>query len=482
MLPETAKSFSIKKADLVWVILSNLSALLTAIVIGLLLPAYTGYGTYAGYRVYTIYIGFSSLLHLGFTDGIALRYGAVDYGDLPVGRFRAYLPALMLIQLIFQGLLFGILFGIMGREGLSSAFFYVILNLLFTNVRHYYSTVDRFSGRFRTDSVLTLLYGVFLLAGYCFLIFRGCDRFASYLSFTTGLNAALCLAYTALNRRITIGKTEESPEDAPSEQQKDGKGILYDLAENIRRGSFVMFSELTGILILGIDSVFVQIFFDDRRFSEYSFAVYIIVAAYTLMHAVDNVIFPYLKRLDRKVLSGRFDVLCRSVTQSSAVMMGGLLVCGHLIVRFMRNYGGSTEILMILGATLLFRAMQGLVFGNFFRALDMERIFFKNNLCVLILAAATDLAACLLFKDLRTVAAASVLTYAVWHVMSAVRLRKKLGTGRDLFCIACTILIISSFYAAAFWGGIAGTVIYLAAGTVCIIPGIFRWKRRNENC
>lgn len=486
MTSDSRKPFNIKRSDLAWVILSNLSALITAVVIGLVMPAFTGYETYAGYRVYTLYTGFASLFHLGFTDGIALRYGAVDYQDLPIKRFRTYLPALTLLQLVFQGILFGVLFAVKGSGAVSSAFFYVILNLLFTNVRHYYSTVDRFSGRFRTDSVLTLLYGVFLLAGYGLLISRGSDRFSDYLSYTTGLNAAICLLYIFLNRAITFGRAEETKEGSvvSGEGEKGSvseNGLFHDLSLNIRRGSFVMFSELTGVLILGIDSVFVQAFFDDRRFSEYSFAVYVIVAAYTLMHAVDNVIFPYLKRLDKEALPERFKVLSRSVVQSSAIMMGGLLVCRHLISRFLGNYEGSTEILMILGITLLFRAMQGLVYGNFFRALDMERIFFKNNFCVLILAAATDLAACLIFRDPRPVAIASVLVYAIWHVLSILRLRKKLGTGTDLFCVSCTILIAAAFYGAAFTKGIAGTLLYLAAAAACLIPGIVKWKKRNEN-
>ncbi len=432
----------IKKKNIVWVVTSNILTLLTAITIGFVLPKFVSFETYAGYRTYTLYIGFASLFHLGFINGIALRFGDTDYRDLPAGRFKAYTASLCLMELGFQVVLFGIYLIWCFASGNYFEFtpvLFVIVNLLFTNLRHYFSTLDKFSARFTVDGALLVLYDVLQLAGFGILLFLGSDKWMTFLLYTTAINIFINIAYMVGNTRVVAGG-----EKAYFSRQ--------DIFSNIRRGSFVMLGEMIGIGILGIDSIFAQLFFDDKSFSQYTFAVYIVVAAYTLMSAAESMIFPYLKRLDDKDMKGSYLKLKRWSTYMSAVMFLGIIVLRPLIGLFLPAYTQSIHILEILGGTLMFRALQGLSCGNFFRSLDMEKQYFKCNALAFGLAVISDTAVYLVFRDLRPIAFASVFVFALWFVLSDVMITKKLQGKPDagdytliLFILAVYYLIVNRF-------------------------------------
>ncbi len=430
----------IKKRDVAWVVSSNVLTLFTAIAIGLVMPRFVSYETYAGYRTYTLYIGFAYLFHLGIVNGVALRFGGTDYRNLPFERFRSYTLSLIILQLVWQVLLFGIYVAatvLTGSHFEITPIVFVIINLLQANMRHYFSMTDRFSGRFKTDAALLVFYDVATILGYGVLLLSGTDSFISFLFYTTTLNVVLLILYASFNRSMVFGPL--------------GKEISKeDILLNIKRGGYVMLGELIGTLILGADSIFAQLFFDVKSFSEYSFAVYIIVSAYTMLSAADNLIFPYLKRLGSEKKQESYVKLKRVAIWLSALMMAMLFACRPLIALLMPAYNGSVPILMILGGTLLLRALQGLACGNFFRALDMEREYFANNILACILAVTTDAAAFIIFGDLRFIAAASVLVYGIWFVISDLRISKKLGEKVDVPGYIMMAAILAMFYFAAF--------------------------------
>ena len=61
------------------------------------------------------------------------------------------------------------------------------------------------------------------------------------------------------------------------------------------------------------------------------------------------------------------------------------------------------------------------------KAMDMEREYFICNLTACIMAFAADVAAYLLFHDLKAIAAASVAVYALWYVMCDMRIKQRLN-------------------------------------------------------
>ena len=400
--------------DTAFVIAGNLFNLMTAVIIGLVMPLCVSVETYAGYRTYTLYISYVSLFHLGLVNGVALRYGQMDYVRLPYGLFRGFTRVLMLMELGFVLVLFAAATFCIGYSQMTPVHF-VIVNLFAANLRNYYTTVDRFSGRFRMDAIVLILYDTALLTGLGILMSRRPENVQSVLFFITLLNLALTGCMACLNREITFGRPAVCS--------------AAELSETIRRGSYVMTGEIIGALVLGIDSIFVQIVFDARHFSEYSFAVYIITAACTALSACDNLIFPALKRLAPDSLRESYRKLLRRAFLGCGVMLIPVFLCAPLIRRFLPVYAGSISILLILSPVLVFRTLSILVCRNILLVLDQEKVFMRNNAAALVLGFFLDLLAVFFQGEMHAIAAVSVLTFAVWFFLNDWSIRSALRRG-----------------------------------------------------
>ncbi len=402
----------LKSSDVAWVMASNFVALIAAVITGIALPRFTGYETYAGYREYTLFIAFSGILHIGFVQGIQLKYGELDFNALPAGRFRLYFRFLAVMELLFTAVL--ILICIPACSGRITPLFFVIVNAFIENLRCYLAAITVFTGRFRLDSVLQIIYRMALIIGFSLMIIRNSVGWLEFLLFITLMNILVLTAYIVFNSAIVFGSAEKM------------NIAKADIIEIIRRGCPVLFGEQLSLFIFGADSIFARAFFDSKQFSQYSFAVYIVVTAFTVINAANAVIFPYLKRQEEKDMEMRYLSLKRISLIMSAIMSAFFMLCPVAIRIFMPGYMESISFLGILWVTLFFRTLQGLACANTMKALDMEKEYFRCNLSACILAVLSDTAAYLIWKDLKPIAVASVLVYAFWYFRCDMMIKKRL--------------------------------------------------------
>lgn len=405
--------FSLKKSDLIWVSAANITALIAAVIIGLVMPAFTDYETYAGYRAYTLFTAYTGLLQLGFVNGIALRYGDLDRDRLPKETFRQYTRCFTGMQLIAVLVLAVIHFAVKGHE--VTPLLFVIITILPDNLRVYYATILNNTGRFRTDSLNQIFYRILQLAGFLVILYTKKNGWIYYLAYTVFLNILFWLVFALQNLDVTFG---------PVAKKQD---LILEIRENIKRGAPVIFGEQLGILMLGADSIFALFLFDSKQFSLYSFAVYVVVTAFTILNAANAVIFPYLKRLDEKEVGERYSFLKKVSLGLFVFSIPGFVLCHILIVRLMPAYTQALPYLDILGFTLLFRLLGSMACANTMKALDMEKEYFMCNLAACILAFVADFAAYLIWHDLRAIAAASVIVFAFWFVVCDEKLKKRIA-------------------------------------------------------
>ena len=85
--------------DLFSVGFSNVVVLLGSIVTGFVVPKVLGVTEYGIYKVFTLYLGYIALLHLGFVDGILLKYAGVEYKELDKKLFKMFTRFFVLFQL-----------------------------------------------------------------------------------------------------------------------------------------------------------------------------------------------------------------------------------------------------------------------------------------------------------------------------------------------------------------------------------------------
>ena len=95
------------------------------------------------------------------------------------------------------------------------------------------------------------------------------------------------------------------------------------------------------------------------------------------------------------------------------------------------NYTESSGIIAILGVSVIFKGVQEMVCGNFFKVLNIEKDYARVNIFALVLSVVSDIAAFAVFHSPVSVAVASVVTFVMWLLVSDTILRKKMNISKS---------------------------------------------------
>ena len=456
-----------ERKDVAFAVFSNLFALLTSVCLGFIVPKYVSMDSYSLYKTFALYSGFVGFFHFGFINGIYLKYGNLSYDELPKNRFAGFSLILFISQLIVQGILFLVLLLIKGSETFTSPFFFVIVNIFFINLNSYFMHVNQFTKRFRVDALILLLQNVVLLLGTLSLLIYKVDNYIFYVGVVTLVNVFVFISQLIYNIRIVVLKNEKI--QVTAEEVKD----------RIKHGFFIMISEFMGILVVTIDSVIVNLFLPSADFSVYALSIAVITILYQLTSFFSKLIFPFLKRVDEKDYLNVYRKMMKYIMIYAAGIGGIAFMAALVVPLFLPEYKDSVIIIRILGLTVLFKGVQELVCVNFFKTLNLEKIFARINFIAIVFAAVSDLVAFWLFKSKESVAIASVISFGIWFVISDIVLKGKLQL--RVFDINSLVLLgmIVLYLACMFLLALIGIAVYY--GVILLFLGFVLFASRKKN-
>lgn len=398
-----------KKENLInvfMVVSSNIFTILVALFSGFILPKELSIPDYAYYRVYLLYISYAGFFHFGIVNGIYLKYGNMDLEQIPRKIFRAYSSFMMLSQAAVVAALSLILFAAApSMEGDKvTAFAFVIINIPLINIKWFYSSINQFTKRFVIDSYVTYLQNILNLVMVLLVILLKWYDFKWILAILTICNLICMAIVMAQNKMILWGE----------------KARLKDtgIPELIKSGFFLMLSEFVGIIILGIDSIFVDNLFSQTEFAMYSFAVSVISVIFTAISAVSNLVYPYLVRVEEEKYAEYYGLMSDVLAIVSMFSMLAFYVAEFIIFRWLDKFIPSLSIVAILFGTVVFRTIITLVCGNYFKVLKLIKEYTWNNIFAIAISFLLNGAAYLLFEDYRYIAGASLLSFVIWYLVT----------------------------------------------------------------
>ncbi len=451
------------KKNAFMVISSNLLTLLVSLFMGFVIPKYLSVDDYAYYHIYQLYIAYAGFFHLGLVNGIYLKYGHLDVDELPVNDFRKYSRAMVILQLGMAALLLVILFLLFPEDrNIGVAYAFTIVNIPLMNIKWFYSSINQFTKRFVIDSAVTYMQNVLQCVMVAAVIIFSLYNYLVLLIAVTLINLICMIAVMIQNKQFVnvfaITKEETKPDRS--------------VGSLIKGGFFFMISEFVAIIILGIDSIFVQNLFTLTDFAMYSFAVSIISVMYTLISTVSNLIYPYLVRVDDDKYAKYYTLMSDVLTFVALMSMLAFYVAKFLVIHWLDKYEASLFIASILFGTVIFRTLIMLVCGNYFKVLKMTKEYTKNNFFSIVLAFVLDFLAYIIFKDCTYIAYASLLAFIIWYVVTdfvfikRLQIEKKTCFNRYL----CIAICLTLFYSLFRVSDIIAFVIYMiVAAVVCIV-------------
>lgn len=442
------------------VISSNVLTIAVALFTGFILPIQLGISDYAYYRVYLLYISYAGFFHFGLVNGIYLKYGNLNLEKIPKKIFRAYSWFMIGLQLVVViALTLAVFAGSFFMDvNKTIAYIFVIVNIPLVNIKWFYSSINQFTKRFVIDSYVTYLQNALNLLTVLIISWMKWYNFIYLLVFITAINLTCMLITIHQNRMLLWGEREHWKN--------------AEIPSLIKGGFFLMLSEFVGIIILGIDSMFVEHLFSQNDFAMYSFAVSIVSVIYTLISAISNLIYPYLVRVSEKKYAEYYTLMSDVLTVVCIFSMLAFYVAEFIVSKFMSIYMPSIAIVSILYGTIIFRTIIMLVCGNYFKVLKLVKEYTKNNVFAIVISFVLNVVAYVIFKDYRYIAVASLMSFIIWYIVTdALFIRQmKISIVGCIPRYLCIIISLTVFYATVKMEPIPAFFLYLVlACVVCFL-------------
>lgn len=445
--------------DVLKVSISNIVKLLAGIFVAFLLPKIIGVTDYGFYKTFTLYSTYVGLFHFGFIDGIYLKYGGKDYSDLEKSTFRLFTRTLIIFELFISAVLlaFGLFFL---HHELKFIFICLSAFLFFYNVTTYYQFISQITSRFKELSLRNIIQSVFIGASVIVLWLISIVNpsltisYRPFLICYVSIQMLLTIWYVFTYRDITFGICDSF--------KKNAKFLLTLLILGIP----LLVSNLCQTFLLSLDRQFVNVLFDTETYAVYSFAYNMVTLVTTALTAVSTVLYPNLKK-------ARNDSDGEAIIQSLYPKLVGLVLLlvflclavyfplTWFISWFLPKYSDSLPIFRIILPSIATSSAVTLIMHNYYKIYGFERLFFIKSVIILLFAFVSNCVAFYFFKSTFSISVASVISMAMWYIVSEVFFVRKFKVewvGNFIYIAIMTV----SFYLISFidiWW--VGLILYL---------------------
>ncbi len=447
-----------------YAIVSNLLSLLVSTLVILVLPKLIGvedYGYWQLYLFYTSYVGFA---HLGWIDGIYLKYGGEEYSALDKQKFFSQFIAYSIFQFFISILIY--IFGHTIDLGAGKEFIVDMLSLtLFTtNLRFFVIYILQTTNLIKESSrimILDRLLYVFLLLG---LIINGIYSYRLMIVVDV-IGRLFSLIYGMyLCREIVIQKFDTFRID------------FREIFDNIKIGSNLMLSNVASMLVIGIVRFGIEKRWDVSTFGKISLTLSISNLIMTFINAVGIVIFPLLKRTDEDELPNLY-VKMRNYLM--LILLGSLILFFPLkliLSTWLPNYLESIIFMSLLFPISSFEGKMALLINPYMKAYRMEKVILFVNVVSMLLSVVLTIITTFIFANIELAALSITVLLFLRSFIAEMLLSKTLNISVRLDLLL-EVLLVTSFIAFAwFLPTLTSVLLYFMVYSIYAYFKIFRGK------
>lgn len=414
---------------------SNLISLVISTLVVLVVPKLIGVEKYGYWQLYLFYTSYVGFMHLGWIDGIYLRYGGKDYAELDKKVFFSQFYMLLITQVIVAGMIL-ILSGIFQAPGDKLFIFQMTaICLVISNMRYMLIFILQGTSRIKEYAFITMmdrviyaalivLFLVFSVRDYKLMIIA--DLIGKLISF---FYSVYCCKEIVFQKLTNVYLTTS------------------EMIRNISVGIKLMFSNIASTLVIGVVRFGIERSWDVATFGKVSLTLTISNLLMLFINAIGIIMYPILRRTDEKKLPG-FYMTMRNILM---VVMFGFLVFYHpirvVLTAWLPQYKESLMFMALIFPLSVYEGTMALLVNTYLKTLRKEVVMMQINIFTLALSLVMTIFTTLVFKDLN-MAVISILVLIIFRFILAENYLKKLMNLRlrkdTLIEIALTIIFVSS--------------------------------------
>lgn len=431
---------------------ANIINMIFKVLTSLLLPKYLSIDAYAQIKTYELYLNYVGFLHLGYADGMYLRYGGQKIENLD----RKEIERSRITMLSFQAIVVVafVIASLIQKDLILAAF---SLTILPWNMMEYYKSFYQAIGRFKDYSLILNVSVAAIFIVNCVLLLSGVtDSGICYIALYTSAYALIWLALTRSYRKIIGQKKNQSGDHAKFDRN------LFK--SNIASGFYLMLGNFAFIFMTGMDRWFVKALMDNSAFAQYSFAV-------TLEGMITVAVTPLSTTLYNYFCNHQSDDEIRESAKKiivfSTIIVAVVFPIRIILEYFLPAYRASEQVLVILIGAQLFTIPVRCVYVNVYKAQKKQSWYFRRLIAVLVFGFFANVMFWLLTRSEDGFAWGTFLSGIFWLVLS-LKDYSEIQLGRNtcvyliLSCLLYFLCGLNQAYAIAFALYVAGILVLIA--------------------
>lgn len=385
------------KKDFVKVAGSNVLLLLASTLNNFILPIILTMGDYANYKTYLLYIHFVGFFHLGYVDGMNIKYGGMDVEQVDRKTFWAEHHVFLIFQAIITVVLLGVA---IVRHSLVMMLF--ALSVLPINMQSFFLFFTQAVGKFNVYAKSVIIVPLIMcIATIIAFAFRST---VDYTVFCIIYLISYLISWFFLEKRASriipfSGKVIFKP------LLGNHKAILYS-------GFFIMMGTIVFSFFMTTGRWLIKWMMDNSSFAIYSMASSLLGFVLVLVNAVNKVFYPYLCK--NKDDSKKNELLINVLLMLSTLSLPFFFLLKLIILTFLPKYGESIEIVKVLLLTMPAVVIIQSFFINIYKAKKMERQYLRDGLLYVGISLILNLLFYSFSKTLISIAIASAISTYIW--------------------------------------------------------------------
>lgn len=412
---------------------------------------------YGYYQWFILFFSYGAFLQLGLAQGIYLREGGKNYEDLnrrSLGtQFRIMLVFVCIVLVIYTV----IVGAVVADESKKIAMFAAGIASFFSVIQTYCYHIMRAVNRIKDIAIASIINRTLFLISAVVLIFLKVNDFKPYvLAYCVSVAVECLLNVFHIKDIIFAGRIPFS-------------SAAKEIKTNISVGISILMASLVSNLIVSAGKLAVEHFWSMEVFAQISLSLSLTSAALSLIGAVDTVLFPTLRQLDRASV--------RSVYSYLSVVLSGVmffvLVFYYPITLFFEfwlpAYAASIKYLAYLFPLLIFEGRYVFLVLTYLQVERKEKFVLFVNITALVLSVVLCLISAVFIKKIEFIALSLLIAEGIRTLIGEIYVQKILGM--NLLSDIAEYVILSAVFISAhiFAGGFAGMLIYTAAYIIFII-------------
>ncbi|WP_332237851.1 lipopolysaccharide biosynthesis protein [Sporolactobacillus sp. KGMB 08714] len=404
--------------DLSKVFSANVVNILVGIVTGFLVPAFLPINAYADIKTFTLYVSYLGILHLGFIDGVFIKYGGERFNRIDRDSLAGEKNFLLIFQLAVTLLILAA-----GLYMKSLVIIALALSVVPVNMTTFYRNVFQSMGEFSiytrimyATSLATLFVQLFLL----FIIHA--EKSAPYVY---GLVLINYFIFFALEILLPLKKTRPIWNAA-------------DFRKLFRAGIFIMIGNFSTVFYYSVDRLLVKHFFTTSAFAYYSFAISMLSAVNILITSLTSTLYPYLSRMADRT---RLNTIKNAVLIAGTLFSGVYFVFEIIVYYFIKKYIPSLDIISILFIGFPAMVVVNVLYVNLYKIERKQKKYLATVSAILILSVCLMIATVFLFHDYRTISVVTTLSYYAWFIIAARTFQKISIKMKDTVFLIVNVLL-----------------------------------------